>query len=302
MNGTGRSWLPSETPATDRTSRGGRLSTAPEPAIFGAQAAKPMYAAFYGELALHAAQDELSQDAYSLFYARSAAMGWLTPATEAAPGGLWGMNDAGASPGSGPQPQRVAFFQVTLTGPAPGGVLPAQPFLSCAGDVVARLGTLRLEAVQVLLPGQETPAGGDLASPSSMRIARPLLDTRNWFGDCDPQLRTPVRVTLDGGPDPSVRAAAPAIAGWAQEVRQDIFAFDSFSLADDDHLVLQPTPLHEPGPAPHRVTFWGTLTEWSLDALGWLAAFLTDISSRNGVHTPLMLTANRGDAPGSPAG
>lgn len=278
------------------------MSTGPVPAMFGTQAAKPMYAAFYGELAPHAPQGEFSQDAYSLFYARSAAMGWLTPATEGAPGGLWGMNDAEASPGTGPPPQRVAFFQVTLTGLAPGGVLPAQPFLSCAGDVVARLGALRLEAVQVLLPGQETPAGGDLASPSSMRIARPLLETLNWFGDCGPQPRTPVRVTLDGGPDPSVRAAAPAIAQWAQEVRQDIFACDQFSLAEGDHLVLQPTPLHEPGPSPHRVTFRGTLIEWSLDALGWLAAFVTDISSRHGVHTPLMLTADRTGAPGSPAG
>jgi hypothetical protein len=276
------------------------LST--EPAVFGTQAAKTMYAAFYGELALHAPQDELSQDAYSLFYARSAAMGWLTPAVEGAPGGLWGMNDAGASPGTGPQPQRVAFFQVTLTGPAPDEVLPTQPFLSCAGDAVARLGTLRLEAVQVLLPGKEAPTSGDLASPSSMRIARPLLDTRNWFGDCDPQLRTPIRVTLDGGPDPSVRAAALAIAQWTQEVHQDIFTCSSFSLADDDHLVLQPTPLHEPATSPHRATFHGTLTEWSLGALGWLAAFLTDISSRNGVHTPLMLTADRTGAPGSPAG
>jgi hypothetical protein len=278
------------------------LSTTPEPATFGTQAAKPMYAAFYGELALHAPQDELSQDAYSLFYARSAAMGWLTPAVEGAPGGLWGMNDAGASPGTGPQPQRVAFFQVTLTEPAPDGVLSAQPFLSCASDVVARLGTLRLEAVQMLLPGQQTPTSGDLASPSSMRIAGPLLDTRNWFGDCDPQLRTPIRVTLDGGPDPSVRAAAPAIARWAQEVRQDIFTCDSFSLAAGDHLVLQPTALHEPGASPHLVTLHGTLTEWSLDALGWLAAFLADISSRNGVHSPLMLTADRTGAPRSLAG
>jgi hypothetical protein len=254
-----------------------------------------MYAAFYGELVPYAPLDGLPEDAYSLFYARSAAMGWLTPAIEGASGGLWGMNDGEASPGFGPQPQRVAWFQVTLTEPTPAGVLPVQPFLSCAGDVVARLGTLRLDAIQVLLPGQDAPAGGDPASPSSMRVARPLLDSLNWFGGCDPRLRAPARVTLDGGPDPSIRAAAPALAQRVQEVHQDVFAYDSLFLADDDHLTLQPTTLHElqPGTSPHRITLRGTLAEWSLDALGWLAAFLADISSRHGVSTPLMFTADR---------
>ena len=278
------------------------VSPGPEPAMFGTAVAKSMYAALYGELAPHAPLDGLSQDAYSLFYARSAAMGWLTPAVEGASGGSWGMNDAGAGPDSGPHPPRVAWFQVTLTGPPSGGVLPVQPFLSCAGEVAARLGTLRLDALQVLLAGQDAPIAGDLASPSNMRVARPLLDSLNWFGDCDPGLRAPARVTLDGGPDSSVRAAAPAIAHWIQEVRQDVFACDSFSLADDDHLILPPTPLDEPRPGTphHRVTFCGTLAEWSLDALGWLAAFLTDVSSRHGISTPLMLAADRTGMPNSP--
>ena len=279
------------------------MSIEPEPAPFGTQAAKTMYAAFYGELAPHTPLGDLSEDAYSLFYARSAAMGWLTPAVEGAPGGVWGMNDAEAGPGSGTQPQQVAFFQVMLTGPAPAGVLPVQPFLSCAGDVVARLGTLRLEAVQVLLPEQDATVGGDAASPSGMRVATSLLDALHWFGDCDPRLRAPARVTLDGGPDPSIRAAAPAITQWLQEIHQNVFACDSFSLADEDHLVLRPTALHEQRPraSGHRVTFRGTLAEWSLDTLGWLAAFLADVSSRHGVSTPLMLTADRSSAPGSPA-
>jgi hypothetical protein len=57
-----------------------------------------------------------------------------------------------------------------------------------------------------------------------------------------------------------------------------------------------------PGTSRHRVTFRGTLAEWSLDALGWLAVFLADVSSRHGVSTLLMLTADRAGAPGSPAG
>jgi len=51
-----------------------------ESAAFAIGVAKTMFAALYGELVLHPRPDplaELSEDAYSLFYARSAAMGWL---------------------------------------------------------------------------------------------------------------------------------------------------------------------------------------------------------------------------------
>ncbi len=264
----------------------------------GLGAARTMFAALFGELVLHPRPDTLDErpeNAYSLFYARSSALGWLTPAVEDASGGFWGMNDAEAAPTSGPQPQQVASFQVVLTGPVPGKLLPVQSFLSCAGDVVARLGRLRLEAVQVLLPERDAPGGGRPASPSSMRVAWPLLDALDWFADCDPRLRSPMRVTLDGGLDPSIRAAAPAILQWVQEIHQDVFMCESFSLDDDDHLVLRPIPFGEKRStaAHHRVTFRGTLAEWSLDALGWLAAFLADGSSRQGISTPLMLTADR---------
>jgi hypothetical protein len=275
-----------------------RRSWVAEPAIYpGSHPARTMFTALYGELAPHPRPDglaELSEDAYSLFDARSAAMGWLTPAVEGASGGLWGMNDAESTPGSGPQPFRVAFFQVVLTGPAPAGLLPVQPFLACANDVLGRLGTLRLEAIQVLLPERYAPADGLPASPSSRIAARPLIDSLNWFGDRDASLRVPVRVTLDAGADPSVRAAAPAIAESVQDINQDVFACDSFSLVEDDHLVLMPTALHgAPGTAQYRATFRGSLAEWSLDALGWLAAFLADVGSRHGIGTQLMLTADR---------
>src|SRR5215472_17806301 len=147
-----------------------------EPAALpGTGAARTMYAALYGELARHPRSDggDGSEDAYSLFYARSAAMGWLTPATEGARGGLWGMNDAEAGPGAGPS--RVAFFQVMLTGPAGGTLLPVQPFLACAADVVARVGALRLAAVQVLLPEHDADADAEGASVSGMRVSRALL-------------------------------------------------------------------------------------------------------------------------------
>lgn len=256
-----------------------------------------MFAALFGELVLHPRpvnSGELSQDAYSLFYGRSAAMGWLTPASEGAAGGFWGMNDAEAGPASGLQPSRVAWFQVVLTGPVPGNLVPVQPFLACTGNVMARLGVLRLKAVQVLLPERDRPADGLMASPSGRMVAWPLLDNVTWFADCDPVARAPVRITLDGWADPSIRTAASAIVRSVQEIRQDVFACDTVSLEEEDHLVLQPAPFEfELGTIHHRVTFRGTVAEWSLDALGWLAAFLADQSSRHGTSTPLMLTAER---------
>src|SRR5258708_11565570 len=161
------------------------------------------------------------------------------------------MNGAEGGPAPGPRPQRVAWFQVVLTGPFPGGLLPVQPFLACAGDVVARLGALRLAAVQVLLPERDPPEEGDLASPSGMRVAWPLLDTPDWFADCDPQLRSSVRVTLGGGPDPSLHAAAPALPRWVQQVPQAAFPCQSPSLAGADHLSLRPIPFV--APASHAV-------------------------------------------------
>lgn len=257
-----------------------------------------MFAALFGELVPHPRSDakrEVSQDAYSLFYARSSAMEWLTPAVEGATEGLWGMNDAGAAFSSGDSASRVAFFQVMLTEPNLGKLLPVQPFLACAGDVMGRLGMLHLEAVQLLLPERHAAEKAEFASTSGMKVASSLLYACNWFADSDPRLRAPVRVTLDGGPDPSIRAAAPEILQWVQEVRQEVFVGDSFSLADDDHLILRPIPFEDAtSDAVHqRVTFRGTLAEWSLDALGWLAAFLADGTSRYGVNTQLILAAER---------
>lgn len=256
-----------------------------------------MFAALFGELALHSWRDPAvaSSDAYRLFVARSSAMGWLAEATEEAPGGVWGMNDAGQDPDSESQPSRVAWFQVSLIGPVPAGrPLPVQAFLSCAGDVVARMGMLRLQAVQILLPvqGLDTLAGAS----SRMRAVGTLLQDTGWFADDDPHVRTGVRVTLDGGQDPSIRSAAPEMLQWMQDIKQDVFSCDSFSLTDDA-VVLKPAIIDELwlGPAQHRVTFRGTLTEWSLDSLGWLAAFLACASSRHGVGTPLLLTASRSE-------
>jgi hypothetical protein len=242
-----------------------------------------MFASLHGELAVHPWRDpEAASDAYSLFVARSSAMGWL--AEPAGPAGQWGMNDAGQGPGS-----RVAWFQAALPEPRVS-VLPVQAFLSCAGAVAARIGTLRLDAVQVLLPVQA------LGARSSVL---PLLQDAGWFADRDPHSRTRVRVTLDGGQDPAVRAAAPGLLGWTRELKQDVFSADLPSLTGDAEMELDPGIIDElwNGPAQHRVAFHGILAEWSPDALGWLAALLAQASARHGVDGPLMAVISAAGGP-----
>lgn len=263
-------------------------------ALAGIKPDATMFAALYGELVVHPWREPFiaSSDLYSLFYARSLAMGWLTEATtETSLCGYWGMNDAGQGLVSNSQPPCIAWFQVTLTGTS-GRSLPVQPFLRCAGDVVARIGTLRLEAVQVLLPVQYLHKPSEAFLP--MDAVAELLSGANWFADCDPRLRTRVEVMLDGGQEPSIRSVAPEIFRWMQQIRQDVFLCDAFSL-DDSGMILKPALTDELwcGPPQHRATFRGTLVEWSLDALGWLAAFLADAGSRHGLSTPLLLVAGR---------
>lgn len=242
-----------------------------------------MFAALHGELAVHPWRAHASSDAYSLFVARSSAMGWLTEAVETAYGGFWGMNDAGQDSGAGAGPSRVAWFQVSLTEPLVT-VLPVQPFLACAGDVVARIGALRLDAVQALLPVQSLGASDNVMT---------LLQDAGWFADGDPRLRTQVRVTLDGGQDPAIHEVAPEMLRWTAQLEQRVFSYEGRHTGEDAGL--EPGIIDElwNGPAQHRVSWRGGLVEWSLDAVGWLAAFLGEASYRYGVSAPLLLTVTR---------
>ncbi|GAB3977954.1 hypothetical protein V1634_13265 [Plantactinospora veratri] len=265
-----------------------------------------MFAALYGGLTPHPWQDPADgRDAYALFYERSLAMGWLDDVggvvriTDAglqerrtgAPG-LWGMNDAGQEhPLAVPGTSLVAWFQVGVEPLPEGRPLPVQPFLHCAGDVVARLGILDLRAVQVLLPVQ----GLDPASSPPEYAGMPSLRTAGWFGTGAPGSRTPVRVTLDSGQAPTITSAAPLIRERIGRLDQQVFECESSSLVDHDPLTTAP-PFDDAswnGPPRHRVTFHGTLAEWSLDTLGWLAGFLADLGAGQGVSTPLLLTVTR---------
>ena len=160
------------------------------------------------------------------------------------------------------------------------------------GDVVARMGTLHFDAIQILLPIQRIDALADTSLRDDGLYAP--LSSVGWFFDCNPHSVTRVQVALDGGENPAIRSVAPDMYQWLRKIKQNVFVCDSLSLTDDTNMV-KPTFIDDlwVGPPQHPVTFYGTLIEWSLDALGWLATFLAGASFKFGVTTPMLLTVSR---------
>jgi hypothetical protein len=221
-------------------------------------------------------------------------MEWLAEAEQGAMGGLWGMNDAGQwGPDPDAQYPYAVWFQVSIPRLiSPTQPLPLQPFLSCVSDVVARMGTLHLDAIQILLPIQSIDGVAD-ASLRDDGLFAPL-SSAGWFLDCNPDSATHVQVVLDSGKNPVIRPLASHLFQWLQKFKQNVFVCDSFSLTVDT-TVAKPAFIDElwVGPPQHPVTFYGTLVEWSLDALGWLATFLAGASSKFGIATPVLLTVSQ---------
>ncbi|GAB2944990.1 hypothetical protein GCM10027280_37250 [Micromonospora polyrhachis] len=256
-----------------------------------------MFAALYGELVPHAWRDpKLGHDAYSLFYHRSIAMGWLDDRGAGgdfkdrmlrAPG-LWGMNDAGwdhplAVPGL------VSWFQVGVSAVPGDRPLPVQPFLRCALDATARAGALDLSAVQVLLPVQ----GLDPASRPPYAPV-PAIGTVGWFGERDPGSRTTVEVDISSGRDSSILGATQQLSEHLADLGRDVFMCRSREVVGRD--VIPDPPLADSfwnGPPLHGVVLRGELVEWSHDVIGWLAEVVADSAALLGVRTPLLLTLTR---------
>ncbi|MFE7245676.1 hypothetical protein [Streptomyces sp. NPDC057580] len=258
-----------------------------------------MFAALYGELVPHDWRGpEPEGDAYSLFHQRSIAMGWLDDRSAGggfedrmlrAPG-LWGMNDAGwnhplAAAGAG----LISWFQVEASVVADDRPLPVQPFLRCAEDATARAGTPNLSAVQVLLPVQ----GLDPATRAPYAPV-PAMQTKEWFAECAPEARTSVEVSVNSGRDPSVPAVAQRLTDHLGHLSQDVFVCASYDVGRPETVL---APLFDDsfwnGPPLHGVTLRGELSEWSLDAIGWLSEVIADSSAHLGVRSPLLLTLTR---------
>ncbi|WP_261568636.1 hypothetical protein [Frankia gtarii] len=263
------------------------------------RAAGTMFAALYGELVPHAWRDPDSElDAYSMFYHRSIAMGWLDD-TSAGGGiedsmrrapGLWGTNDAGwAHPLAAAKAGLISWFQVGASAVADDRPLPVQPFLRCAADATARAGTPTLSAVQLLLPVQ----GLDPASRPPYAPV-PAVLTVPWFAERDPEARTPVEVNINSGRDPAIPAIAQQLTDHLGRLDQDVFTCGSHGVAGQDAVI--PPPLDDRfwnGPPLHGVVLRGELVEWSCDAVGWLAEAVADCAAHLGIRAPLLFTVTR---------
>ncbi|HEX4491393.1 MAG TPA: hypothetical protein VH914_09340 [Acidimicrobiia bacterium] len=212
------------------------------PAAFpGAREQRVVVLELHGPFVAHPGAAPPGEDAYSLFYDRSTAMGWLTDAM-GGPTSLWAMHEGEAEPNR-------CWFQVDVT--SDSSLLPLMPLFACAGDVVHRLGTFTLEAVELQLPPP--------AAPPSRQIAMELITANGWFGNCAPSHRRAIEVAI-GGVDVSV------VAEWMRPWVQSVFVCDSAA-----------------------ATLRGTVVEWSLDALGWTAAFVAQACHAVGVDIPLSM-------------
>lgn len=253
-----------------------------------------IFVAVYGSIRLHPWNQgkDLSEDVYSLFVSRSDAMGWLSLATTdpssppAHP--RWGMNDAGQDWSGAADTNRVAWLQVALVEPSSDYIsLPLQPLVSCAKDVVNRVGELRLDGLQLLLP---LHAGGV--------SHRELVAGRNWFGMSEPGRRIRIAVTLDGGESPVVQQQVESIAKTLSNLAAGIFHPGSYSTDQAVAVDFLPPVVDELwlGNGHHQVTFFGSLPEWSFDALGWTASLFAEACHRNRVETTVLVSISRSGA------
>src|SRR5699024_9510325 len=131
---------------------------------------------------------------------------------------LWGMNDAGwGHPLDVAGTDLISWFQVGASAVADDRPLPVQPFLRCAEEATARVGTLTMSTIQLLLPVQ----GLDPASRPPYAPV-PAIDTIPWFAERDPQARIPVEVGINSGQRRSIPEVAERLTDHLDRLDQDV--------------------------------------------------------------------------------
>lgn len=265
-----------------------------------------VFVGVYGALQVHTwlHGTQLDEDAYSLFVARSTAMGWpcvevspstsmgLSPdasqQTEASGVALWGMNDADQDWGGGPETSRVIWLQVSLlNGGQVGRYLPISALLSVVEDVISRVGMLRLDGVQLLLPTH-------FAGISFQQLAA----GKSWFATSKGHRRVSVNVTLDSGESPLIHEHAALIADALTSLPAGIFILDNYYRSTDEGIAtvqLTPPVVGSPwlGEGHHETTFTGTLPEWSLDSLAWVVSAFAEACRRSSVLTTVLTSVTQ---------
>lgn len=107
-----------------------------------------------------------------------------------------------------------------------------------------------------------------------------------------------MEVVLDGGQVPTISLVASKVFKSTQAPSQRVFACDGFSTSNGPTVAVSPGLIDElwVGPPGHRAVLSGALIEWSLDAVGWVVAFLVHASIDAGVRTTILLTVARTDS------
>ena len=231
------------------------------------------------------ADDPYAEDAYSLFFSRSENMGWATDAlssveTEV----LWEMHEADFSERSTENPTEstlVAWFQVGVPR-KDRHPLPILPALACAHDTVHRMGKLRLDALQVMLPSM-TPA----------RYWDQAAVTAEWFHLHDPEGLTAVRATVDGGTVMAIDDhPQEEVLEMLQTFDTSPFRFVAVSRSPADFVEPAPSVLSEDWfpPSRDRVTFEILSPGWSIDTAAWIASLLSTAVCQEEPFGPAMLS------------
>jgi hypothetical protein len=225
-------------------------------------------------------------DAYQLFVARSAALGWLSDAPDPTSRGLWSMNDAAT--GTTPATDRAGWFQVAVESPT--AVAPVAQLLSCVEAVTVRLLDLDLRGVQLVLP----TAGPDRATEQIRVVQRRLAQTAFWIDDdphrpmvCDITIGTPARGSLAavfaGAPETSRALSHGAVVLRPATVLKDVGAAEPSGL--DPHVW--------GGPVHQAVAMRGELGRWTFDAMAWTIELIVLLCVQAGLTDPMTITIDQ---------
>jgi len=179
---------------------------------------------------------------------------------------------------------RIAYFKVGGSGRSENRGMPIMPRVSCAGDALARIGLLDLRGIELCISPRVTrlPLGG-------------LVSGLNWFNICDPDGRRRIRVLIEGAVDDRPERRAVEALAALQQTNTGAFLFESVSFdgrrrtADGSLAVVDGIRLD-----PGRFNLIASTPEWSLDALGWVAAMVAEVCRSVGAtSSPISIRITR---------
>ena len=220
----------------------------------------PLFAEVFGSLDEHADLPRLQQDIYRLLVTRSRSRGWLSSPEQDRRAGRWGMNDAGSDVLRADESGRVAWAQVSVEG-FQDCTTPLHLLLACMEDVVSRFATIRLQALNLVIPifgRQESQAA--------------ILENLNWFERSVEQ--ADFAIVVGTGQGPSAPEAASKILERVSSTLGRVYEFYDIHPVDDVRVASGRNVID---PSVWNVVVEGgglgriRAPEWSLDFLALIA-------------------------------